>query len=124
MLDIRFYSTTGKAPGTLDLSESFYQWLLKSEFSKIGISRPQTIRLDEEEVLLQVVDLNKGQVPNRHRFRAFLVEAIVQESNRMLTQLGEAPSPQTYQTESHTLRNLQQLRHYIEDEAYQFLERV
>jgi len=124
MLDITFYSTTGKKPISLTCSEELYQWLAESDFSEIGVSRPHTVTLDDEAVCLYLVDLNKGYIPNRQRLRAFLVEATIDEVNIMLKQLGDEPSNQAYQAATYKLRKLQELRHYIEDEAYQFLERV
>ncbi len=124
MLDITFYSTTSKKPISLSCSEELYQWLIQSDFSEIGVSRPHTITLDDEAVCLYLVDLNKGYIPNRQRLRAFLVEATMQEVNTMLNQLGDEPSSQAYQAATYKLRKLQELRHYIEDEAYQYLERI
>lgn len=124
MLDISLYSTSGKAPLTIDVTENFYQWLLQSDFAEIGVARPQLISLDGETVELEVVDLEKGNVSNRQRFREFLLEVIAQEANAMLQQLGEAPSPEKYQLCTYKLKRLQQLRFGIEDKDYQFLQRA
>lgn len=124
MLDISLYSTSEKAPLTIDVTESFYQWLLQSDFAEIGVARPQLISLDGETVELEVVDLEKGNVSNRQRFREFLLEVIAQEANAMLQQLGEAPSPEKYQLCTYKLKRLQQLRFGIEDKDYQFLQRA
>lgn len=124
MLDISLYSTSGKPPITIDLSDTFYEWLLHTDFSEIGVARPHTIAIDDEEVELDVVDLDRGHIRNRQRFREFLVEVIVQEVNEMLRNLGEAPSKEEYQDATYTLRKLQQLRTCIEDENYQFLQRA
>jgi hypothetical protein len=124
MLDISLYSTIGKPPLTIDVSESFYQWLIQSDFAEIGIARPQPIRLDDETVELEVVDLEKGSVSNRQRFREFLLEVIAQESSMMLQQLGESPSQEKYKRCTYKLRRLQQLRLGIEDKSYQFLQRA
>jgi len=124
MLDISLYSTLGKPPITIDVSESFYQWLIQSDFAEIGIARPHPIQLDDETVELAVVDLEKGNVSNRQRFREFLLEVIAQEACTMLQQLGESPSQEKYQHGTYKLRRLQQLRLGIEDKSYQFLQRV
>lgn len=92
MLDISFYSTSGKPPMTIDVSEPFYEWLIHSDFTEIGLSRPHPIVLDDETVELDVVDLEKGHSSNRQRFREFLLEVIAKEAGRMLQDLGESPS--------------------------------
>ncbi len=124
MLDISFYSKSKKAPITIDVSEQFYKWLINSDFSEIGVSRPQKIKIDDEEIELNLVDLNKGKIRNRQRFRDFLVEVIVQEVGEMLTRLGNSPSKQEYQDATYTLKKLQQIKMYIEDEHYQFVQRA
>lgn len=124
MLDISLYSTNGKAPLTIDVTENFYQWLIQSDFSEIGVARPQLIPMDGETVEMEVVDLEKGNISNRQRFREFLLEVIAQESSAMLQQLGESPSPDKYQSCTYKLKRLQQLRLGIEDKNYQFLQRA
>jgi hypothetical protein len=106
------------------VSEPFYEWLLHTDFSEIGISRARKIAIDGEEIELRVVDLDKGNIRNRQRFREFLVEVIVQEANIMLQHLGDAPSQKEYQEATYKLRKLQQLRTCIEDENYQFLQKA
>lgn len=124
MLDISLYSAGGKPPITIDVSESFYQWLIQSDFAEIGVARPQTIQLDDETVELNVVDLEKGNVSNRQRFREFLLEVIAQEASLMLQRLGDSPSQEKYQHCTYKLKRLQQLRLGIEDKSYQFLHRA
>lgn len=124
MLDISLYSTVGKPPITIDVSESFYQWLIQSDFAEIGVARPHPIQLDDETVELNVVDLEKGNVSNRQRFREFLLEVIAQEAALMLQRLGESPSQEKYQHVTYKLKRLQELRLGIEDKSYQFLQRA
>lgn len=124
MLDISLYSTVGKPPITIDVSESFYQWLIQSDFAEIGVALPHPIQLDDETVELNVVDLEKGNVSNRQRFREFLLEVIAQEAALMLQRLGESPSQEKYQHVTYKLKRLQELRLGIEDKSYQFLQRA
>lgn len=124
MLDISLYSASGKLPLTIDVTENFYQWLSQSDFAEIGVARPQLIQLDDETVELEVVDLDKGNVSNRQRFREFLLEVIAQESSAMLQHLGESPTPEKYQHCTYKLKRLQKLRLGIEDKSYQFLQRA
>ena len=51
MLDISLYSTSGKSPLTIDMTENFYQWLVQSDFAEIGVARPHQIQLDGENLL-------------------------------------------------------------------------
>ncbi len=124
MLDVSLYSTSGKPPMTIDLSEQLYEWLLHTDYVEIGVSRPQTLTIDDEEIELNVVELDTGRITNRRRFREFLVEAIVQEADEMLQHLGEAPSQEEYQEATYKLKTLQQFRKCIEDPSYQLLQRV
>ncbi len=124
MLDISLYSKSGKPPITIDVSEKLYAWLSQSDFAEIGVTRPQKIAIDGDEIVVEVVDLNKGKISNRKRLREFLVEVIVQEVNEMFIRLGEAPSKKEYQEATYTLRKLQQIKTCLEDEAYQFLQKA
>ncbi|MEZ4712513.1 MAG: hypothetical protein R3A44_35325 [Caldilineaceae bacterium] len=105
-------------------AQNFYEWLLQSDFAEIGVARPHYFQLDGETVELEVVDLDKGSVSNRQRFRQFLLEVIAQEASSMLQHLGESPSPEKYQHCTYKLKRLQQLRLGIEDKSYQFLQRA
>ena len=96
MLDISFYSASGKSPLTIDVTENFYQWLIQSDFAEIGVARPHQFQIDGETVELEVVDLEKGNVSNRQRFREFLLEVIAQEASSVLQQLDQSPSPEKY----------------------------
>lgn len=124
MVDISLYSKTGKPPITIDVSEKFYAWLSQSDFKEIGVTRPQKITLDGDEIEIDVIDLNKCKISNRKRLREFLVEVIAQEVNEMFLRLGDTPSKKEYQEATYTLRKLQQLKMSIEDEAYQFLQKA
>ena len=120
MLDISFYGKNGDPQETIDISDSFYEWLARSEFSEIGASRKISINIDNEQSFLKLVDLNKG---NRHRFKDFLLEAIQQQSETMLKNLGDSPSKEEYQSESYPLRKLQEILKLITNPQYQYLER-
>lgn len=124
MLDVSFYSMSGKPPITIDVSEQLYEWLLHTDFTEIGVARPHRIWLDDEEVELNVVELDKGRIPNRQRFREFLVEVIVQETDNMLKNLGDAPSQEEYQEATYKLKILQQFRRCLEDHSYHLLQRA
>ncbi|MBC6479728.1 MAG: hypothetical protein GDA56_20050 [Hormoscilla sp. GM7CHS1pb] len=121
MLDIIFYPGNGQRPHYVELSEDFYEWLAKSDFSKIGESVQKKIIIDDEEEEVPIVDL---ELENRRRFRSFFIEEIVGESDRMLTKLGESPSKNEYQAATYKLRKLQELRKCLENPKYRYLQRV
>jgi len=121
MLDIIFYPGNGQPPHYVELSEDFYEWLAKSDFSKIGESVQKKIIIDDEEEEVPIVDL---ELENRRRLRSFFIEEIVGESDRMLTKLGESPSKNEYQAATYKLRKLQELRKCLENPKYQYLQRV
>ena len=120
MLDLIFYPAKDDSPHYIELSEDLYEWLAKSEFSKIGES-VSTTTIDGEEEELPLVELEPD---NRSKFRNFLLEEIVGESDLMLTKLGDSPSKNEYQTASYKLRKLQELRKCLENENYLYLQRV
>ena len=69
MLDMIFYAfKTNQPPHYVGMSEDVYEWLAKSEFSKIGKSVPRNILIDEEEEKLPLVELNRDI---RQKFRNF-----------------------------------------------------
>ena len=70
------------------------------------------------------MELDKGRIPNRQRFREFFIEVIVQEADEMLRNLGEAPSHEEYQDATYKLKILQQFRRCLEDHSYQLLQRA
>jgi hypothetical protein len=121
MLEFIFYPSNNQPPYYVELSDDIYEWLAKSEFSKIGKSVPKNILIDGEEEKLPLVKLGKD---NRRKLRAFLLEAISTESDAVLIQLGESPSKQEYQECTYRLRVLQELRKCVENENYQYLQRV
>lgn len=121
MLDIIFYSKNGQPPEYIEVSESIYEWLAKSNFSKIGKSVERKIKIEGEEEKLPLVQLGKS---NRKKLREFFLETISQESDTVLNKLGDSPSKKEYQDATYRLRKLQELRKCIENEAYQYLQRV
>lgn len=121
MLDIIFYPGNGQPPHYVELSEDFYEWLAKSDFSQIGESVQKKIIIDDEEEEVPIVYL---ELENRRRLRSFFIEEIVGESDRMLTKLGESPSKNEYQAATYKLRKLQELRKCLENSKYRYLQRV
>jgi hypothetical protein len=120
MLDISFYSRDKKILETMEIPEAFYNWLIHSEFSKIGKSEAQEMQGDGEFVNVSVV-LLEGE--NRRRFSDFLRDAIVHESDNMLSKLDNSSSKEDYINSSSQLKNLQDLRKFIEDEKFKYFSR-
>lgn len=121
MLEIAFYTTNNQPPHSVELAEDTYEWLTKSDFSKIGKSVPRKISIEGEEEKLPLVKLGKD---NRKKLRDFFLEAISQESDVLLTKLGDSPSKIEYQDATYRLRVLQELRKCVENEHYHYLQRV
>ena len=124
MLEIIFYPIHNQTPCSVELNSDFLRWLAQSDFMEIGAERPTEIEIDGENVTLELVKLGEGNSSNRKRLRDFLLEAIAQESDAVLTQLNNASVKQEYQAITYKLRKLQQLRKCVENETYQYLQRV
>ncbi len=122
MLDISFYTTNGSESETVDVGETLYEWLAKSAFSKIGGASIDTeIYLDEENVILPIVELNQEI---RQQFKKMFSEAIISESDVVLTKLGDSPSKEEYQSGTYRLRKMLELLKCVENENYQYLQRI
>lgn len=122
MLDLIFYAfKTELPPHYIEMSEDVYEWLAKSEFSQIGKSVPKNILIDEEEEKLPVVELDRDI---RQKFRNFFRDAIICESDTLLTKLGDSPLKEEYQAATYRLRKLLDLLKCVENEDYQYLQRV
>ncbi len=121
MLDIIFYSANNQEPEYVELSENIYEWLAQSTFSKIGQSLETKIKIDGEEEKLPLVPLDQE---NRRQLRLFFLEAIADESNVVLTQLETCAAKAAYQQATYRLRKLQELRKCVENQNYQYLQRV
>jgi hypothetical protein len=122
MLYLIFYAfKTELPPHYIEMSEDVYEWLAKSEFSKIGKSIPRNILIDEEEEKLPVVELDRDI---RQKFSNFFRDAIICESDTVLTNLGDSPLKEEYQSATYRLRKLLDLLKCVENEDYQYLQRV
>jgi len=121
MLDISFYTKNGEPPYSVEVTENFYKWLAKSDFSQIGKSVPRKIKVEGEEEKLPLVELGKG---NRKKLIIFFREAIIGETKAVFTQLGDSPSKKEYQEGTYRLRMLLELLECLENEKYEYLQRV
>lgn len=122
MFDISFYAAKGEPSDSVRITAMTYEWLARSEFSKIGgLSIDTEIYIDEENVILPLVELNENI---RQQFKKFFSEAIVSESDAVLTKLGDYPTKEQYHEETYRLRKLLELLKCVENENYQYLQRV
>ena len=121
MFDISFYSANGEPSDSIIITATTYEWLAKSEFSKIGKSVPRNILIDEEEEKLPLVELDQDI---RQKFRNFFRDAIICESDTVLAKLGDSPLKEEYQTGTYRLRKLLDLLKCVENEDYRYLQRV
>lgn len=121
MLDISFYSKNGNAREIVEVTEDFYKSLYESDFSKIGKSVPRILTIDDETVKLEVVQLTKN---NRQKLKMLFLEGIADESDRVISMLGSSPSKQEVHRMTSRLAQLQELRKCIDDDRYQFMQRV
>ncbi|MEG4350612.1 hypothetical protein QUA74_12780 [Microcoleus sp. LAD1_D3] len=122
MFDISFYSANGEPSDNVRITAATYEWLAKSAFSKIGGESVETqIYLDEENVILPLVELNQDI---RQQFKKIFSEAIISESDAVLTKLGDSPSKEEYQSGTYRLRKMLELLKCVENENYQYLQRI
>ncbi|HAZ46506.1 MAG TPA: hypothetical protein DDW76_01900 [Cyanobacteria bacterium UBA11369] len=120
MLDITFYSGDKEEAEVIEVSDDFYHWLARSEFSRIGKSEIKEMKVDGEPVEVAVIQL-EGM--NRRKLSDFFRDAIVQETDEMLDKLGSSPSKEAYQEATYRLLLLQRLRKQIEKEQYKYFQR-
>jgi hypothetical protein len=121
MLDFVFYPQVGQNPIYVEVSESLYEWLARSEFAKVGQSHLQSLRLDGEELELPVVDLANE---TRHGLAHFLRDQIIEESDRVLAVLDQLSSKSEVQAMTYRLRKFQELRKCVENPVYRYLQRA
>lgn len=120
MLDIIFFSQHKEEVESVEVSDDFYQWLARSEFSRIGKSEEQEMSVDGEPVTLSVIHLEGSY---RRKLSDFLRDAIVQESDIVLESFSNTSSKTEYQQMLYRLALLQKLRKTVEDEQYKYLQR-
>jgi len=122
MLDLTFYTVNGQPPYTVELSEAFYYWLAKSDFSKIGKSKDRKMTIDDDEEMLNVVQI-KSDNGNRKKFITFFSQAILGECKLMLDKLKNKPTTTVYQENAYRLNKLYELLDCMKNRDYQYLQR-
>ena len=120
MLDISFYGE-GIEPNSIDMKTEFFEWLAHTNFARIGKSHPTQINIEGENAELPLIKLDPE---NRQLLKYFLRDAIILESEKILENLGDAPSKEDYQKLTYPLKKLHELRRCVENETYQYLQRT
>jgi hypothetical protein len=116
MLSICLYSANGAKNHSVSMSESFYEWLAYSQFSKISEAQSVTLDLDDEAVSLPVVELAEE---TRSRYLAFLSESIVVGARAMLEHLeGQGGA---VEEDKYRLGKLLEMLDLFGDQAYRYV---
>lgn len=115
-MEVIFYSKEGEE-GILEVSNTFYKWLAISEFSKIQNSQKYTVRIDEEDVMIEAVELNEI---NRNSYISFFQKCILDESYVLILKL-ESSSNAGLLKVSAPEESLENVKYRIK-KFYQFLE--
>lgn len=122
MLDIIFYTEKAEQlPTYVELSESLYEWLAKSPFSRIGRSTPVQLTVEGEILEIPVVEL--GQTI-REQLSQFFRDQIVAETDVVLDDLEKVEVKEDYRSLTYRLRKLQELRKCVENPDLSYLQRV
>lgn len=125
MMEIIFYSNDSQLePQDIKVSKEFLQWLADSKFMAVGTDLPTKINIQGEEAELPLMHLEEGNNSNRQLLTDFLRDAIILESEKIIENLGEAPSKEDYQKLTYPLKKLHELRRCVENETYQYLQRA
>lgn len=121
MLSIGFLGITGQHRVVVTLTDELYLWLAQSQFAQIGQSQDIELEIKGERVCLPLVVLEPD---NRSLLRDFFHRAVIEEQKAVLARLDHLPSEDVYQAQTYRLRKLQELYQHIENEHFQYLQRV
>ena len=128
-MEILFYTKDGNNLA-IDVSDIFYNWLALSEFSKIQTSHSFTLKVDEEEVSIQAVELTEQ---NRNSYISFFQKCILSESYDLVIKMESSSKPGLLKASSFegSLENLQyrikkfyELLRCVEDRVWVYMEYV
>jgi hypothetical protein len=120
MLSIHFYSETGQVAHSIRVVDDFYEWLARSEFSKVGRSQQTQIEIEGETAELPLVPL---VAETRSRLIEFFSESIFQETRLMLGDIEHSmPQPELV-LKTYRLKKLLELLDCLKSGVYQYLQR-
>jgi hypothetical protein len=120
MLSISFYSGDGKAIHSIRVIDDFYEWLAKSEFSRLGRSQLMPLEVEGERAELPLVPL-AGET--RSQLIEFFSECIFQETRQMLGDLDKSVSQPELAVKTYRLKKLLELLDCLKNGIYQYLQR-
>ncbi len=116
-MEIILYAKNGKQ-SILELSESFYNWLALSEFSKIQSSKVYKVNIEGDEAeKIQAVELTEQ---SRNSYISFFQKCILSESYDLILKMESSSKPGLLKASSFegSLENLQ----YRIKKFYEFLK--
>ncbi len=117
-MDISFYMKNGTSE-TIEVSETLYEWLAQSSFSKIDISKPMEIVIDNESHRLEVINLSDS---NRMKYTEFLKENIVNESEDLLKNIELPEFVRKYQDKIYRVKKMYELKKMLGNENFYYME--
>jgi hypothetical protein len=120
MLSISFYSGNGRAIDIVRVSDDFYEWLARSEFSKLGRSQQIQIEIEGETAELPLVPLG---AETRSKLIEFFSEHIFSETRSMLGDLDRSTPQPELSTKTYRLKKLLEVLDCLKSETYQYLQR-
>ena len=129
-MEIIFYAKNGKQY-ILEVSESFYNWLAISEFSKIQTSKVYRVDIEGDETEeIEAVELTEQ---NRNSYISFFQKCILSESYDLVIKMESSSKPGLLKASSFegSLENLQyrikkfyELLRCLEDRTWVYMEYV
>jgi hypothetical protein len=120
MLSISFYSGTGQAAHSIRVVDDFYEWLARSEFSKLGRSQQTQIEIEGETADLPLVPL---VAETRTKLIEFFSERIFQETKMMLGDIENSTPSSELVVKTYRLKKLLELLDCLKNGVYQYLQR-
>lgn len=120
MLSINFYSDNGQATHSIRVVDDFYEWLARSEFSKLGRSQLTPLEIEGETAELPLVDLG---TETRSRLIEFFSECIFRETRSVLGDLDNAVPQPELAVKTYRLKKLLEMLDCVKSGVYQYLQR-
>ena len=119
MLSISFLSDDGKESRSIRVIDDFYEWLARSEFSKLARSQVTRIELEGEMAELPLVPL---VAETRSGLIDFLSETIFRETRSMLGDLEQSVVQSELSVKTYRLKKLLEILDCMKSSVYQYLQ--
>jgi hypothetical protein len=120
MLSISFYSGNGQTTHSIRVVDDFYEWLARSEFSKLGRSYLTPLEIEGETAELPLVSLG---TETRSRLIEFFSECIFRETRSVLGDLDNAVPQPELAAKTYRLKKLLEMLDCLKNGVYQYLQR-